>query len=76
MGNLEDTNGQREKNIRKIKVWKSERKKCVTFLVMQVVYNVIKPVLVDEIGLTRNKEDIHPEAKCMYIKPRVHESIA
>lgn len=42
---------------------------------MQVVYNVIKPVLVDEIGLTRNKEDIHPEAKCMYIKPRVHESI-
>lgn len=50
-------------------------KKVVTFLIMQVVYNVIKPVLVDEIGLKRNKEDIRPEAKCMYIKPRVHESI-
>lgn len=75
MGNLEDTNGPRGKNIRKIKVWKNERKKCVTFLVMQVVYNVIKPVLVDEIGLKRNKEDIRPEAKCMYIKPRVNESI-
>lgn len=75
MGDLEDTNGPRKKKYQKKRFEKVRGKKVVTFLIMQVVYNVIKPVLVDEIGLKRNKEDIRPEAKCMYIKPRVHESI-
>lgn len=54
MGNLEDTNGPREKNIRKKGSKKWEEKRVLLFLVMQVVYNVIKPVLVDEIVLKRN----------------------